>query len=106
MNGLWSGARATYGVDKHKTFYEVKLLANTKQPDAVKDEKNPFLVRLGWSTLKSSLQLGEDVKSYGFDSTGKKATDKKFVAYGKTFAEGDVVGTYLVSRIFFTKFYL
>lgn len=95
LNGLWSGARGTYGVNQGKVCYEVKLLTNTKTSDSVKDEKDPFLLRFGWSLPNTFMQLGEDVNSYGFDACGKKVSNKTFVTYGKTFAEGDVVGTYI-----------
>ena len=41
--------------------------------------------------------VGEDKLSYGYDSSGKKATDSEFAEYGQTFGAEDVIGCYLVS---------
>ncbi|KRT79598.1 hypothetical protein AMK59_7718 [Oryctes borbonicus] len=53
------------------------------------------LIRIGWSSLNSGLQLGESKFSYGYESSGKFVHDKNFVDYGKPFAVGDVIGAYL-----------
>ncbi|GJQ77787.1 hypothetical protein Trydic_g16049 [Trypoxylus dichotomus] len=53
------------------------------------------LIRIGWSSLNSGLQLGESKFSYGYESSGKFVYDKNFTTYGKPFAVGDVVGAYL-----------
>ncbi|CAG9835314.1 unnamed protein product [Diabrotica balteata] len=52
-------------------------------------------VRIGWSLSSSSLQLGEDKHSFGYDSSGKFVTDKKFSDYGVTFDTDAVIGAYL-----------
>ena len=44
------------------------------------------------------LTLGEDKISYGYDSSGKKASDSEFSDYGQTFGADDVIGCYLVSK--------
>ncbi|PIO77721.1 helicase protein [Teladorsagia circumcincta] len=53
------------------------------------------LCRIGWSTLKASLDLGTDDESFGFGGTGKKSTKRKFEDYGESFTTGDVMGCYL-----------
>ena len=40
---------------------------------------------------------GEEKLSYGYGGTGKASTDCKFTDYGKAFAAGDVVTSYVVS---------
>uniref|UniRef100_A0A6P7H0L3 Heterogeneous nuclear ribonucleoprotein U-like isoform X3 n=1 Tax=Diabrotica virgifera virgifera TaxID=50390 RepID=A0A6P7H0L3_DIAVI len=52
-------------------------------------------VRIGWSLSSSSLQLGEEKHSFGYDSSGKFVTDKKFSDYGVTFDTDAVIGAYL-----------
>ncbi|KAH9507215.1 Heteroproteinous nuclear ribonucleoprotein U-like protein 1 [Bulinus truncatus] len=91
---MWSGVRAMYGVQKGKVAYEVKVLENLHL-DHMRDEKNPHILRVGWSVNTSSLNLGEDELSYGFDGTGKSCTGNKFVDYGQSFGPGDVITAYL-----------
>lgn len=72
----------------------------TEEEKKEPEEEIPIhLVRVGWSLLTSSLQLGEDKFSYAYESTGKFVNDKQFIDYGRSFAVGDVVGAYLVSYI-------
>ncbi|XP_011502312.1 PREDICTED: heterogeneous nuclear ribonucleoprotein U-like protein 2 [Ceratosolen solmsi marchali] len=109
FNFMWAGVRASYGFTKGKVFYEARVNARfdkiiTPAPPAPNtpnsggaipiDEDIPSVLRLGWSTLDTSLQLGEVKLSYGYDSTGKKSTNNEFVEYGKTFAKDDVVGCF------------
>ena len=47
--------------------------------------------------LEFFFPVGEDKLSYGYDSSGKKATDSEFAEYGQTFGAEDVIGCYLVS---------
>ncbi|XP_020617210.1 heterogeneous nuclear ribonucleoprotein U-like protein 1 isoform X2 [Orbicella faveolata] len=91
---LLAGARATWGATKGKVCFECKVtsLVSVDLPDA-EDPKN--VVRVGWSTDSTSLQLGEDKVSYGYDSSGKKALDSEFTEYGQTFGADDVIGCYL-----------
>lgn len=57
------------------------------------------LVRLGWSSDTSSLQLGTDAGGYGYGGTGMKSHSNKYEAFpskGKVhFSQGDVVGCHL-----------
>ncbi|XGW24585.1 hypothetical protein V3C99_006202 [Haemonchus contortus] len=79
----WYGSRCMGGVHtKGKYYYEVKITRDG-------------LCRIGWSTLKASLDLGTDDESFGFGGTGKKSTQRKFEDYGESFTTGDVMGCYL-----------
>lgn len=90
---VWAGARATYGFRTGKVFYEVKITENCQI--TLQDEENPHLLRAGWSVIGTSMQLGEEPLSFGFDGTGKKSTNNEFSDYGKSFSKDDVVGCYL-----------
>ncbi|XP_014213094.1 heterogeneous nuclear ribonucleoprotein U-like protein 1 [Copidosoma floridanum] len=108
FNYMWAGARASHGFNKGKVFYEARVntefdnlaaqnaagATNASGALPVDEEKIPSTLRVGWSTIGTSLQLGEDKLSYGYEGTGKKATDKVFSEYGKVFAKDDVVGCY------------
>ncbi|XP_029156027.1 heterogeneous nuclear ribonucleoprotein U isoform X2 [Nylanderia fulva] len=87
---IWAGARASYGFANRKVYYEAKI---TEHHAAVKDEQHAL--RLGWSVLFSSMQLGEERLSYAYTSSGQKGTDSKFTDYGSPFGKDDVVGCYL-----------
>ena len=41
--------------------------------------------------------LGEGRGSFGYGSTGKKASNNRFESYGEPYGPGDVIGCYLVS---------
>lgn len=90
---VWSGAKATYGFTDGKLCYEVKLLDN--MDSKLEKEKDLFELRVGWSTVDDSLQLGEDSNSFAYCGTAKKATDSKFEEYGAVFAKDDVVGAFI-----------
>ena len=60
------------------------------------EETSRHVVRLGFSTDATSMQLGEEKDSYGYGGTGKASTECKFRDFGETFGEGDVIGSYLV----------
>ncbi|KAK6623609.1 hypothetical protein RUM43_009461 [Polyplax serrata] len=91
---VWAGARATYGFEKGKIYYEVRITKNLKVP-YLENELHPNILRVGWSVQKTSLQLGEEPLSYGFGGTGKISTNCQFQNYGKPFIVNDVVGCYL-----------
>jgi len=93
---IWAGARATYGFQKGKVYYEIKLIDNC-DVSHLEDEPTPHVIRIGWSADHTSMQLGEEPLSYGYGGTGKASTDCKFKDYGKPFHVGDVVGALLVS---------
>lgn len=95
---------------------EVKVEAEVvkKEEDikeTIEEKKEPqeviptHIVRVGWSLMGTSLQLGEEKFSYGYESSGKFVNDTQFVDYGKPFAVGDVISAYLVS-LFYTECFL
>ncbi|XP_062587264.1 heterogeneous nuclear ribonucleoprotein U-like isoform X2 [Saccostrea cucullata] len=92
---MWTGVRANYGVKAGKVAFEVKLLENCDVSHLPADEIHPNVLRVGWSTNSSSMQLGEEANSFGYGGTGKAATECKFVDYGQQFSEGDVITAYL-----------
>merc|ERR1719297_136651 len=90
----YAGARATYGFNSGKVWFEVKYVDNLD----VKVEKDAVTVdlRVGWSSNKGSLMLGEDDQSWCYSSAeGKMAHMKTFEEYGEKFTKGDVVGAYI-----------
>ncbi|KAK2711858.1 heterogeneous nuclear ribonucleoprotein U-like protein 1 isoform X2 [Artemia franciscana] len=91
---MWAGARCTYGVAKGKIVFQVKI---TKENDVkhLGAEVNPHVVRVGFSAMDSTMQLGEEPLSYGYGGTGKKSVDLKFSNYGTTFGLNDVITAYL-----------
>ncbi|XP_056126191.1 heterogeneous nuclear ribonucleoprotein U-like protein 1 [Rhinichthys klamathensis goyatoka] len=92
---LWSGARATYGVNKGRVCYEMKILENVSVKHLPSSEPDPHVVRVGWSLDSCSTQLGEEPFSYGYGGTGKKSSSCKFEDYGEKFGESDVIGCYI-----------
>lgn len=89
----WAGARATYGYTMDKVMYEVKIVQHLDVN--LEDEPSPHVVRVGWSTQETSMQLGEELNSFGYGGTGKISTDCHFRDYGCRFKEGDVIGSFL-----------
>ena len=78
----WSGCRCSVGVaGKAKFYFECHI-------------RDEGIVRVGWSTIQCSLELGTDSDSYGYGGTGMKVTGRKYDEYnGRTsFSKGDVVG--------------
>ncbi|XP_013416106.1 heterogeneous nuclear ribonucleoprotein U-like protein 1 isoform X2 [Lingula anatina] len=59
------------------------------------EETSRHVVRVGWSTGDTSMQLGEEPHSYGYGGTAKSSVNCKFNDYGETFGEGDVIGAYV-----------
>jgi ATP-dependent RNA helicase DDX1 len=53
------------------------------------------LCRVGWSTIKSTRELGKDKQSFGFGGTGKKSFNSQFDDYGESFGLNDVIGCFL-----------
>uniref|UniRef100_A0A8C1NMV2 B30.2/SPRY domain-containing protein n=1 Tax=Cyprinus carpio TaxID=7962 RepID=A0A8C1NMV2_CYPCA len=92
---LWSGARATYGVNKGRVCYELKVMEYIPVKHLPGSEPDPHVVRVGWSLDSCSTQLGEEAFSYGYGGTGKKSTCCKFEDYREKFGESDVIGCYV-----------
>ncbi|XP_023220969.1 heterogeneous nuclear ribonucleoprotein U-like [Centruroides sculpturatus] len=93
---MWAGARASYGIKTGKVCFETKVVKHL-DVNLPADEPNPHVVRVGFSTEKSSMQLGEEPFTYGYGGTGKMSTKCEFKDYGSNFGEGDVVTSFLVS---------
>lgn len=91
----WAGARSTYGVKNGRILYEVQLTGHNQFYNNFPDEKDLYELRVGWSTLKSNLQLGENAFSFSYASSGKKAVNSEFSDYGIRYELGDVIGAYL-----------
>lgn len=92
---LWSGARASYGVNKGRVCYEMRITEEISVKHLPSSEPDPHVVRVGWSLDSCSTQLGEEPFSYGYGGTGKKSSSCKFEDYGQKFGENDVVGCYI-----------
>ncbi|XP_033330942.2 uncharacterized protein LOC117222977 [Megalopta genalis] len=90
---MWAGARASYGFLHGKVYYEAKIVDLC--PIDAENEENPYILRVGWSTLYTSMQLGEEKFSFGYSSIGKKLTNNQFEDYGLQFGKDDVIGCYL-----------
>ncbi|XP_076292706.1 uncharacterized protein LOC143214958 [Lasioglossum baleicum] len=90
---MWAGARASYGFLHGKVYYEAKIVDLC--PIDTENEEKPYILRVGWSTPYTSMQLGEEKFSYGYDSIGRKLTNNQFEDYGLQFGKDDVVGCYL-----------
>ncbi|KAH8867594.1 Heterogeneous nuclear ribonucleoprotein U-like protein 1 [Schistosoma japonicum] len=93
---MWAGAKANYGTISKKSFFEVKVVKNlqVENYDSLVGGATHVL-RIGWSTEDADFTLGEEPQSYGYGGTGKKSCNNKFVDYGCTFGEGDVVGAFI-----------
>ncbi|XP_026769363.1 heterogeneous nuclear ribonucleoprotein U-like protein 1 [Pangasianodon hypophthalmus] len=92
---LWSGARASYGVNKGRVCYEMRITEEISVKHLPSGEPDPHVVRVGWSLDSCSTQLGEEPFSYGYGGTGKKSSNCKFEDYGQKFGENDVIGCYI-----------
>ncbi|KAL5969877.1 Heterogeneou nuclear ribonucleoprotein U-like protein 1 [Taenia solium] len=93
---MWAGARTNYGIKDGKCFFEVKV-GKELPVDSMESLVGgaTHVLRVGWSTDKSGLALGEEANTYGYGGMAKKSTDGKFENYGCEFREGDVVGAFL-----------
>uniref|UniRef100_A0A8C8CEL1 Uncharacterized protein n=1 Tax=Oncorhynchus tshawytscha TaxID=74940 RepID=A0A8C8CEL1_ONCTS len=92
---LWSGARASYGVNKGRVCFEMKINEEISVKHLPSSEPDPHVVRIGWSLDTCNTQLGEEPFSYGYGGTGKKSSKCKFEDYGEKFGENDVLGCYI-----------
>ncbi|KAF5897589.1 heterogeneous nuclear ribonucleoprotein U-like protein 2, partial [Clarias magur] len=91
---LHSGCRVTHGFTQGKVGFEVKYVKKLSAATVTAVDPEPYVLRVGWSVDGSSLQLGEEELSYGFDGSGKAVTGGKMEEFGDLFSEGDVIGCY------------
>ncbi|KAF7702319.1 heterogeneous nuclear ribonucleoprotein U-like protein 2 [Silurus meridionalis] len=90
---LHSGCRLTHGFTHGKVGFEVKYVKSLSTT-TVTSVNLEHVLRVGWSVDGSSLQLGEEELSYGFDGAGTTVTGGKMEEFGEPFSEGDVIGCY------------
>ncbi|XP_049330797.1 heterogeneous nuclear ribonucleoprotein U-like protein 2 isoform X6 [Astyanax mexicanus] len=92
---LRSGCRLTHGFTQGKVGFEVKFVKKLSAATVdLSFDPEPHVLRVGWSVEGSSLQLGEEELSFGFDAMGKAVTGGKAGGFGEPFSEGDVLGCY------------
>ncbi|KAK1154997.1 heterogeneous nuclear ribonucleoprotein U-like protein 2 [Acipenser oxyrinchus oxyrinchus] len=91
---LWSGSRVTHGARGGKTGFEAKVTKKLPVKDLPAEDPETHIMRVGWSVDYSSLQLGEDELSFGFDGRGKKVGGGQIEDFGEPFTENDVIGCY------------
>lgn len=75
---VWQGVRATSGVARGKWYFSARA-------------DDDGLLRVGWSSMYASLNLGTDSRGFGYGGTGMKSHAGKFDRYGAEYTVGDTV---------------
>ncbi|CAF0860253.1 unnamed protein product [Adineta steineri] len=90
---LWSGIRATYGMNQGRIAYQIKIRRHVHCPELLNNEI-PFGIRIGWSVDGNKFCLGKQSLSYGYEQSGKFWTKNQFGWYGEQYSIGDIITCY------------
>lgn len=92
---LWAGGRASYGINKGKVCFEMKVSEKIPVKHLPADQTDPHEVRVGWSLDSYSMLLGQEELSIGYSGNGAKCSNCKSEEYGEKFGENDVIGCFI-----------